>query len=730
MRKTLLSLAILLAVCAQGVLPASAQGPTIAERFRSVDKALHWLANEQNADGGFGEPTSDPETSCSVVLAFAAAYEDPDTVQDGDSSPLDFLATQVPTYTVTVEGTARTILAVVAGNYDPHGFAGTDLIATLVEDYYQEASGRYQADPSDGIAAHSLAILALQGSKESVPSAAKTWLRSQRNFADGGWGLMPGDASDTTSTALSIQALLSAGASPSSTAVLAGVNYLRARQTADAGFAASATESESDPASTAHAIQALLAAGEDLLSSEYSWCLRTPFDALVDDQSGDGSFGGDVLVTAASTPGLMGRSLPLPGRGLAAMQALEWLHTQQKDGSEEGNPEPGSFGGGAVTADAVYAIALCGEDPDGPDWTKGGTSALDALETLTPDYIVSGPPGGPAGELGKVIRAVEAAGGNPHDFAGLDLVDELIDTYNASTGRYNTNKVFSHDLALIALHAVSETIPAQAVTTLEAEQTRLGNGSWPWSWDGSTGDVDTTGISLQALVAGGGPTSPDVAEDAVGFLESLRFPDGGYPDLATRTEPNCNSTALAIEGMLAVGMYREQPLLIPLETGGVSSSWDALLAFQEPSGSFAFTASGPESRLLATLEAIQTLVSPLYPEYEPQSDVDATVAGTVHARLTCGDGLEIVAPFSDDKNNDGSASLWYRVQGESPWSTPSDMEKTGISYLLQPPLDSGAYYEIQVTYFDPDGVSGEATQNLTVYGGKACVPLVLRDYTG
>jgi len=721
MRKTLLTLVVLLAVCAQGVSFASAQGPTTGERFRSVDKALRWLAGEQNADGGFGTPTSDPETTCSVVLAFAAAYEEPDSVQAGGDSPLNCLETQVATYANSAEGAARIILAAVAGNRDPRAFGGANLITTI--EGYRQTSGRYMADPSDGIAAHALAILALQASKETVLPSAKTWLRSQRNVADGGWGPAPTQASDTTSTALSLQALLSVGESPSSTAIGDAVDYLKERQTADAGFAASATESESDPVSTAQAIQALLAAGENLLSTEYSRCLRTPFDALLDAQSGEGSFESDVLVTAASTLGLMGRSLPLPGRGLSALKALEWLHTRQLS--------DGSFGNGGITADAVYAIALCGEGPDGPDWTKSGGSALDALESLTPAYIPSGPPGGPAGELGKVIRAVQAADAHPYDFAGLDLVDQLIDTYKDSTGRYHLNKIFSHDLALIALHAVSETIGAQALATVENEQ--LAEGGWPWAWDMTTADVDSTGLSLQAIVAAGGPTSPAVTEDAAAFLESLRFPDGGYPDLATHTETNCNSTALAIQGMLAAGIYREQPLIIPLETGGISSSWDALLAFQEPSGSFAFTASGPESRLLATLEAIQALVSPLYPDYETLSEGDDTIAGTVYARLTCGDGLEIVAPYSGDDNNDGTASLSYRVEGEtSSWSPPSDMGKTGISYLLLPHLHAGATYEIQVTYHDddPDGVLGEGAQHLTVHEGNACIPLALRAYTG
>jgi hypothetical protein len=427
-----------------------------------------------------------------------------------------------------------------------------------------------------------------------------------------------------------------------------------------------------------------------------------------------------MQVTGAVVAGLMGRALPMPGRGIAALKALEWLSSQQQ-------PD-GGFGNGGATADAVYAIALCGQDPDGPDWTEGGHSALEALEDQTPDYLSLAPPGGPAGELGKVIRAVEAAGGDPYDFAGMDLVDELKANYNPSTGRYHPFKLFSHNVALMALHAVSETIPAKAVTTIEEGQ--LPEGGWPWGWDATTPDVDSSGLSMLSLVAGGGPSSPDVTNGYVAFLESVRFPGGAYPDLATRPEPNCNSTALAIQGLLAAGRHREQPLIMPLDTGGVFSSWDALLGFQEPSGSFAFMASGAESRVLATLEAILALATDAYPPFEPLSEGDATVAGEVLARLTCGDGLEIVAPYTADDNNDGSATLRYRIQGDTLWSTGSSMSKAGLAYLLLPHLQAGEHYEIEVTYDDPDGVSGQATQYLIVYEGKGCVPLALKAYAG
>jgi prenyltransferase beta subunit len=717
-RKSVVALVILLLVASSGgPWRVSAQGPELAERFRSVDKALRWLGSQQNADGGFGVPSSDPGTTCAVVLAFAAAYEEPGSVQQAGNSPLDYLAIEASTYSNSAEGVASLILAVVAGDQDPRDFGGVDLVAKL--DGYRQPSGRYYSMTSDGIAAQALALIALQVSKEAVPIAGIDWLKNQQNV-DGGWGPLPGQASDTINTSLSVQALVSTGESPGSSGIRQAVGYLQQRQTPDAGFAGSAALSVSDPSSTAHAVQALLAADEDLLGTQWRRCQRTPFDLLLDAQAGDGSFESDMQVTGAVVAGLMGRALPLPGRGLAALKALEWLSSQQQ--------ADGGFGKGGATADAVYAIALCGQDPEGPDWTKGGHSALEALESQTPDYLSLAPPGGPAGELGKVIRAVEAAGGDPHDFAGMDLVDELKANHNPSTGRYHPFKLFSHNIALMALHAVSETIPAKAVTTIENAQ--LAEGGWPWGWDATTADVDSSGLSMRSVVVGGGPSSSDVADGFVAFLDSVRFPGGAYPDLATRPEPNCNSTALAIQGLLAAGRHREQPLIIPLDTGGVFSSWDALLGFQEPSGSFAFMASGAESRVLATLEAILALATDAYPPFEPLSEGDATVAGEVFARLTCGDGLQIVAPYTADDDNDGSATLCYQVQGESSWSTPIAMGKSGWAHLLLPHLQAGEHYEIEVTYDDPDGVSGQATQYLTVYEGKGCVPLTLKAYAG
>jgi len=470
---------------------------------------------------------------------------------------------------------------------------------------------------------------------------------------DGGWGSLPEEPSNTKHTSLSIQALIAAGESPMCQEVLDAVLYLQERQSEDAGFASSASVPASDPESTSAAIQALLAAGEELLNSKWHRSAGTPFDALLAVQGENGSFGSSVGTTSAAIPGLVGRSLPFPGRRLAAVKGLEWLHSQQMD--------DGGFGNGGFTADAVYAIALCDQDPGGPEWAHPVTNKtpLEALEAQTNHYVNSAPAGGPAGELSKVIRAVNAAGGTPYSFAGMDLVGQLKEVCNEYSPKCHPSKVFSHGLALIALQAADETIPSTAVGTLEEAQ--LDDGGWPWAWpsldSNPEADVDSTGLSIQAIVAGGGPSSPLVIEGFSAFAESVRFANGAYPDVPARPDPNCNSTALAIEGLLAAGRHRDQPLIIPLDTGATISSWDALLGFQEPSGSFAFTSSRQESRLVATLEAIRALMSPFYPDYQPTPEANTTKAGREGARSAPSQAAWVVAPFSGDHNYKGPTCL-------------------------------------------------------------------------
>ena len=122
----------------------------------------------------------------------------------------------------------------------------------------------------------------------------------------------------------------------------------------------------------------------------------------------------------------------------------------------------------SVTADAVYALALIGEDPAGAAWTVGGKSALDALAKLAPSYVYAD-----AGQAGKVARAVALAGGDPRDFGGLNLIATIDTAYDPATGRYQPDFLSDTLLAVEALLRAGEPVPAAALdAVLTAQLTR------------------------------------------------------------------------------------------------------------------------------------------------------------------------------------------------------------------------------------------------------------------
>jgi hypothetical protein len=283
----------------------------------------------------------------------------------------------------------------------------------------------------------------------------------------------------------------------------------------------------------------------------------------------------------------------------AIQAALAWLHSQQH--------ADGSFGGASVTSDAVYTLALLGQNPDGPAWTPASVSALDALETLAPSYVTRG-----AGEAGKVLRAVALAGANPRSFGGKDLIALIEAAYDPATGRYHPDYLYRHTLAVEGLLRAGRPVPAKAFDALFAAQ--LPDGSWFWSFDGTQGDVDTTGRVLTLLAGVGRQHQTESFAKAADYLDAAQLASAGWGvNPAPDANPaNANSTALAVSGLRAAGYDPDAPRFQQGGVGGLS----ALLGFQEPSGAFVYIQQPgqEEVRLIATLEALMALVQrrPLY----------------------------------------------------------------------------------------------------------------------
>ena len=238
-----------------------------------------------------------------------------------------------------------------------------------------------------------------------------------------------------------------------------------------------------------------------------------------------------------------------------ARMAVHWLgHQQADDGSFPGFSPIGS------TADAVVAFVAAKRSPED---IAEAVAYLEA-NAAEVDQI---------GEVAKVVMALAAAGENPRDFAGRDLVQEILDSQQQD-GRYGpTTDVFSHALAMIALAAAGEEPSRAARDWLLAAQCE--DGGWQFDQpsqpnedencsDGTpndyfSSDTDTTAYAVIALAGlkrwrSGAPRNP------FRFFKMRRdrIKDGWGYDLAFPLT-NANSTALVIEAYRAHGEYKNVP---------------------------------------------------------------------------------------------------------------------------------------------------------------------------
>ncbi len=272
------------------------------------EQAVAFLLTMQNEDGGFTNgfaPESDIGTTADVVVASVLAGQDPEGFFTGDMmNPLVYLGGQVAEGNFVGAGQlAKVILAVEAVGKDADDFAGHDLIADLL--VMQDEAGVLGFGAFD----HCLGMIALQNAAVKLPEGALDALLAVQDES-GGWGFMAGEAPDTNTTALCLQAL---ALTDSVGAIDAGLAYLAAIQNEDGGWPyqnPSEYGTDSDVNSTALVLQALIAAGEDPVD----W--NNPQDWLASMQLESGAFsfqeampGDNVPATVAAIPALAGYPL-------------------------------------------------------------------------------------------------------------------------------------------------------------------------------------------------------------------------------------------------------------------------------------------------------------------------------------------------------------------------------------------------------------------------------------
>ena len=301
--------------------------------------------------------------------------------------------------------------------------------------------------------------------------------------------------------------------------------------------------------------------------------------------------GGSLLVSAASP------------QTEAANKALDYVRTLQKaDGGF-----PSSVG---ETIDAVFAFTAADIDP--ATVQKDGKSPLDYLETQTDSYIMT------PGHLAKLVLGLEAAGEDPRDFAGHDLVDSMNSSFNSTSHSYGDGPL-DHGLYMLARERLDLSPAHGSASYLESKQ--LSDGCWEFS-DGADCDTNTTALAIEALLAAGKGPSDSAVEDALDYLAGAQNGDGGWPydPLSSwGTDSDANSTAFVIQALVAAGEK-----IGDWDKGG-TTPLDALVAFQLNSGAFEWQPGGG-ANAMATYQSIPALLLEPYPGAPKTREREATHA--------------------------------------------------------------------------------------------------------
>ncbi len=308
---------------------------------------------------------------------------------------------------------------------------------------------------------------------------------------------------------------------------------------------------------------------------------------------------------------------PSPADRPVVDAAVAWLSTQQQ---ADGGFEVAGFPG-FETPDAVLALAEAAQTAPGWDdaaartavaaVTTGGKDPLDALDV----YASSGLDTGQAAKL--VVLVAEPLGLDPRAFdpaadgGPVDLV-ALVEAGANPDGTYGSPAAFTQTLqAALALYLAGGSVLPSTVAAVEARQ--QANGGWNFAGDASGTDVDpdTTGLAVQALVAGGAGSGDPAVVAALGLLADGQRPDGSWASPFDSGNPN--STAMAMLAIAAAGFDPDAPcwrdVARPSTAGGAYASPSAYLrSIQAPDGHLVSPNDGfPPVNTFATSQGVEGL---------------------------------------------------------------------------------------------------------------------------
>jgi hypothetical protein len=263
-------------------------------------------------------------------------------------------------------------------------------------------------------------------------------------------------------------------------------------------------------------------------------------------------------VAAVLLVALLGLTAP-SAQASSVSSAADWLQSQQRPSGGFGASAE-SDAGAEMTSWAMLALAAAGRNP--LDVAPLGKSPVDFLRSHR-DEIKD------AGDIARTILALSAAGVDPRDFGGEDLVDRLIGQ-RRDNGSYQ-GWPGSSAYAVLALRAAGAN--SAATPTVEwLRKVQGSEGGWGNRPD-SESTPEVTGAVLQVLTPGSA-----ASERALDYLRKSKRKNGGFAP-GNNLSANAQATAWASQGLLAAGKD-------PAGFGDGKSSFAYLRSLQADEGYF------------------------------------------------------------------------------------------------------------------------------------------------
>lgn len=271
-------------------------------------------------------------------------------------------------------------------------------------------------------------------------------------------------------------------------------------------------------------------------------------------------------------------------------RALHWLEAQQRPSggfAADSDREAGA----EITSWAMLALAAAGRNP--LDVAKDGKTPVDFLRSHS-DEIKD------AGDVARTILALEAAGADPRQFAGENLVARLL-AQRRQNGSYQGWPATSA-YAVLALRAAGAN-DATASTVAWLRKVQGKDGGWG-NEPGDPGTPEITGAALQVLTPGS-----EASDRALGYLRDAKRPNGGFAP-GNNLSANAQATAWASQGLLAAGKD-------PAGFGPGKSSLAYLRDLQAEDGHFLQAPGQEASPVWVTADAIVPLAGAHLPISAP-----------------------------------------------------------------------------------------------------------------